>query len=446
MNIKDLKPIPAYIAKRIRNKDMKNFQGGNVRFYAYFAKMKGELVKITVACKTYKNQWFCKQVAVHGVHSDVCYVKDMEYGIMGFRVGWYSHGLSDHRTTYEDDRWYSAEDKYYDPIAEVVNKKFALKFDAYKYSVIDKYPYFNAIKYLRIYEQYPQAEYFIKLGLQHLATNKTILRKAGTDKNFRRWLVKYARQLRNECGNYPYFSGQIILSAYKTNKPPLETQELDREKKELLQNYNFKQTVNKVIPDDEIGVFLNYVKKQKSNVNSYADYVKACLYLGLDMTLPKNRYPHDFKRWHDIRADEYATAKAVADKKERTELNKKFALVAHKYEGLQYQRQADFIMLIPHSTQDLVREGTKLSHCVGRMGYDQKFVREETLIFFVRNIDKPKVPFVTVEYSIKLRKVLQCYGYKDTRPDENVLNFVNKKWLPFANNQIKNIKKLKNAA
>lgn len=439
MNIENLKPIPAYIAKSIKKRDEKNFPYGNVRFYAYFAKIKDELVKITVACKSYKNQWFCKQVAVHGVHSEICYVRDLEYTLMGYSVGWYSHGLTDSRKYYENGKWETAGDKYYDPIAEVVNKKFALKFDAYKYSVIDKYPYYNVFKYLRTYEQYPQAEYFIKLGLQHLATNKTLLRKAGKDKNFRKWLVKYTKQLRNEYGNYPYFSGQVILSAYKTDMTLLEAQRFDREKKELLENYNYTHIVNKVISSKEIGTFLNYIKKQNTNVNSYADYIKACTYLGLDMTLPKNRYPHDFKRWHDIRSDEYATAKAIADEKERTELYKQFALVAQKYEGLQYKRQADFIMLIPHSPADLIREGEQLSHCVGRMGYDQKMVREETLIFFVRNIAEPDKPFVTVEFSIKQHKVLQCYGYDDTKPNDNVLTFVNKKWLPFANRQIKKL-------
>ena len=68
MNVKYLRPIPNYIAKKIRKIDEQTFQDGNSRFYAYFAKMKDELVKITVACKSYKSQWFCKQVAIHGVH------------------------------------------------------------------------------------------------------------------------------------------------------------------------------------------------------------------------------------------------------------------------------------------------------------------------------------------------------------------------------------------
>ena len=75
--------------------------------------------------------------------------------------------------------------------------------------------------------------------------------------------------------------------------------------------------------------------------------------------------------------------------------------------------------------------------------YDQKFIREETLIFFIRNRLAPNTPFVTLEYSLKNHKVLQCYAYGDTRPAEQVLEFVNKTWLPYANRKIKKLARSK---
>lgn len=439
IDAKFIKPIPNHIAKRIRQLDQTGEYEGRTRFYAYFAKIKGELVKITVACKNYANQWFCKQVAVHGVHSDECLVRDMEYTIMGYSVGWYDHVLSSFRKRYEDGKWYPAADKYYDPIAGVVNKKYALKFDEFKYSAVDKYPYIDVLKYLRVYEQYPQAEYFIKTGLSHLATNKTLLKKAGKDKNFRKWLVRNARLLRNEYGNYPYFSAKLILSAYKENTPLLVQQMLELQQQELQREYCYIHTISKVIPEAEIGTFLQYIQKQNTNINSYADYLKACEYLGLDMSLPKNRYPHDFRRWHDIRIDEYRTAKALRDAEERKELYAKFAEIAEKYLPLQRSKEDTFVVVIARSPQDLIREGTTLHHCVGSMNYDQRFISEENLIFFVRDKQNPDVPFVTLEYSLSQKKVLQCYGENDRKPADNVLEFVHKKWLPYANRKLKQI-------
>lgn len=161
--------------------------------------------------------------------------------------------------------------------------------------------------------------------------------------------------------------------------------------------------------------------------------------LGLNMTDEKNRYPHDFKRWHDIRIDEYHTMLARDDEQKRKEFYEKFAAVAEKYSGLQYDRKSDYIAIIALSPNDLVREGQILEHCVGRMNYDQKFVREESLIFFIRTKEAPNTPLVTVEYSPSRKKILQCYGKKDQKPNDSILNSVNKKWLPFANRQIKKL-------
>ena len=84
-------------------------------------------------------------------------------------------------------------------------------------------------------------------------------------------------------------------------------------------------------------------------------------------------------------------------------------------------------------------EGDALGHCVGGMGYDQKFIREETLIFFIRTADEPNVPLVTVEYSLKAHKVLQCYGKSNQTPSKEIVDFVHKKWLPHANRALKKL-------
>ena len=73
------------------------------------------------------------------------------------------------------------------------------------------------------------------------------------------------------------------------------------------------------------------------------------------------------------------------------------------------------------------------------MNYDQRFVREESLIFFIRTKEKPDTPLVTLEYSLREHKVLQCYGEYDHKPSEDVLHYVNKIWLPYANRTIKKL-------
>ena len=73
------------------------------------------------------------------------------------------------------------------------------------------------------------------------------------------------------------------------------------------------------------------------------------------------------------------------------------------------------------------------------MNYDQKFIREETLIFFIRSKGAPNTPLATIEYSLEKRKILQCYGDSDTKPCAELEDYVYKKWLPYANIKLKKI-------
>ena len=115
-----------------------------------------------------------------------------------------------------------------------------------------------------------------------------------------------------------------------------------------------------------------------------------------------------------------------------------FRKVAERYLPLQYDKN-DYLVFIAMSPFDLLREGDYLYHCVGKMGYDQKMIRGESLIFFIRKKTEPTKPFVTVEYSPERKRILQCYGDKNSHPDEETTKFINKQWLPFANRKIKRL-------
>lgn len=77
----------------------------------------------------------------------------------------------------------------------------------------------------------------------------------------------------------------------------------------------------------------------------------------------KNRFPHDFKRWHDIRIDEYATKKAMEDEEKRKELYAKFACIAEKYLPLQYTKRSAFICIIAKSPASSLRFLRKIPPC-----------------------------------------------------------------------------------
>ncbi len=431
--IRQIRKIPKAILQQIKKLDDESIKkpNGNTRFYKYYTLYNNDLAEVIVAVRNHYKKWYCKQVVVHGIHNSKVYLKDIGFTMGFYKVGWFRDEISKYRRWYDYD-WDWNDDKYFNINAPTINKDFILTLPNYKYSAINLYTYTDLLKYLRLYEQYPQTEYLVKAGLSAFATSKMILNKCSKDKQFCKWLYKNKDNIKS------HFYTSSIISAYKKGRPVEEVFNFERFKKYFNKEDNFRR-LKKMFVGEEQKKFLQYLLKQKTDGYCYQDYLNACEYLGLDMNEDKNRYPHDFMRWHDIRIDEYNSKKALKDAKERKILYNKFSKVARKYLGLQRDMKEDFVIVIAKSPADLIKEGEILHHCVGRMGYDQKFAREESLIFFVRNKNDIETPFVTLEYSIKQRKVLQCYADKDSKPADNVLEFVNKKWLPYANKKLKSL-------
>ena len=314
----NIRPIPKYILNQIRKADNKNYPSpdGHVRCYAYLTTWKNELVKVTVAVKHYYKKWYCKQVAVHGLNSEKCFVKDMEYcylASMGFRFGWYEEGLQKY------------ENHFIDRLPE------------FKYSAYKLYQGCSIFKYLRLYRQYPQLEMLMKLGFSRIAMSTTILKRCGTDKAFCKWLIANKALLQSR-----HYYIDVIVRAYKTRKS-LEQLQAYKEAKLRLVHDSSLAPIKELFKGKDLERFFDYIAKQQTNPNTYLDYLKACQHLGSDMTEEKNRFPHDFKRWHDIRIDEYATKKAMEDEEKRKELYIQFAAVAEKYLSLQHAKRSSFI-------------------------------------------------------------------------------------------------------
>ena len=432
----DIKPIPKYILKLIEKRDNSGYMkyASNIRFYSYLTKYKNELLQVTVACKNKKGKWYCKQVAIHGLHAKRCFVKDIVYfTIAGYKVGWYEQGLTKYRKWYESENWDWADDKYFNVYAPVINPEYALKFKELKYSAVNQYPYCDILKYLRIYEKYPQAEYLVKLHLYRYATSKTILKLIEKDKKFRNWIIRNASEI--ALNNY-YIS--TIIKAYKENKNLAFVEQFETFNKSFM--HSEKYLPIKKAFNGNIERFYLYLKSQDTNdYNSYYDYLIACQNLELDMTKDKNLVPHNLKYWHDTRINEYNSKKAELDKIEQEKQYKKFEMIANKYLSMQRNLKDNYVVIIAKSPADLINEGNILHHCVGRMGYDQKFIKEQSLIFFVRNKEEIEKPLVTIEYSLDTHKILQCRAEYNATPNSDILTFVNKKWLPYANRKLRQI-------
>ena len=130
------------------------------------------------------------------------------------------------------------------------------------------------------------------MGLQGYATSIQLLKKCQKDKAFCKWLYKNKDEIKS-VGCYI----STILTAYKKKKGIRETQQLEYAKKNIINGTDFKPIRDMLNGDYER--YISYTSINNISHRSYLDYLRACNYLNIDVSLNKNRYPNDFKRWHD---------------------------------------------------------------------------------------------------------------------------------------------------
>lgn len=152
-----------------------------------------------------------------------------------------------------------------------------------------------------------------------------------------------------------------------------------------------------------------FVKQQISHTKDYFDYTGWLLEMGYDMRNEFNIYPKNFVEKHDEMAKVYQKYK---DKKHRNDIRKFNRLLkqmrkdAKEDNPINLQIQGLFIRL-PYQVTELKTEGETLHHCVGT--YIDRVMKGETTIFFVRRIEKPDVPYYTLEW--KNHQIVQCRGF-----------------------------------
>lgn len=294
---------------------------------------------------------------------------------------------------------------------EILNKAELYKKDKYKYCGYSDEINIDIMEYLRRYEEHPGVEFFGKMNLKPY---KNLIKKAEKDKQF----INYLR-----THDIEGYNSKTILYAYKHHKELEEAADIINEQYAAL---SFCKEIRKVKEHklDKVKIY-RYCKKRHIGNWTYWDYLRACEELGLDLNDTKNLYPHDFTRMHDLRTTQYAAKRAREDRAKSQALNKQFKAKNKEYKNLEYEAGA-FCVILPNGIRDLQKEGKQLDHCVGKMGYDKKVADGKSIIAFIRRTNDKDTPYVTVEYGIKEKRILQCYGAHDSDPGKRVHNFANK--------------------
>lgn len=190
---------------------------------------------------------------------------------------------------------------------------------------------------------------------------------------------------------------------------------------------------DKILSLDKPKKIFKYLRNQARKIGGasardYADYICECEKLGYDIKEPSVLYPTDLATAHRrtsalVKIENSALVEqAIKDKYEQLHTacewsNDKYAIV------------------MPKCADEIITEGAILNHCVGN--YCERVANGESIILFLRKIEKLDKPFFTVEIRPNMKKLdfVQCRGYKNADPSKEIYDSVDdflesyKKWF-----------------
>lgn len=325
----------------------------------------------------------------------------------------------------------------------------ALKQTDYKYCALENYmeDYDNVAlpDYLEMYNQYPQTEMLVKLGLSKMvsrlldeAWRRSEYIKNPTAKRIDEFFGINQRHIKLllDTGGDPVMlkvlqiENEMELSWNSEQLEKLMVLNLSRAK--LVQALQF-MSVQK---------FLNYIEKSAGvEINNdlcgravnglnhvattYVDYLSMRRACGYDMTNTVYLYPRDLDAAHQTMVLE--SNKEEIDQRVRlvedvySDIRRRYRSLRKKY----YYEDETMVIRPAKSAEEIVVEGRVLHHCVGRDSYLEGHNKGKNIILLLRFKASCNIPYITVE--IKGTEIKQWYGANDKKPDkENMQQWLNR--------------------
>lgn len=136
----------------------------------------------------------------------------------------------------------------------------------------------------------------------------------------------------------------------------------------------------------------------------WKDYLDMARKLERDMTFRRNLFPEDLRREHDGAAELLVE---LGNEREKETYGKRFKRLKRKYAWSDGELQ----IVVPVNSEDIVREGKRLHHCVG--GYAERHIEGKTTILFLRKCSEPRERYVTIEINDATNEIRQVHGYRN---------------------------------
>lgn len=145
----------------------------------------------------------------------------------------------------------------------------------------------------------------------------------------------------------------------------------------------------------------------------YRDYLRMCKEMQYNVESSFILFPRNLKSAHDHVVE-------ALDVKRTAEQEKAIADSFEEWQRLYQYKGKDLMVIPPHSSKELIDEGTALRHCVGR--YVKRVAQRECVILFVRKVAEPDKSLCTVE--VRDGQVVQTRGFDNEDPPAKIKAFI----------------------
>ena len=398
----------------------------------------GIIEEVYGASWTKKNGFVIQKLFVIPADKNYCPLSRNCYYETGSFPGFHSYGYDG-----KDSRWYYYMAGY--DFTEIQTEKVSRceLFDLDRILWLDKSLKYcayksgngiHAIDYIGLYKKYPICEMLMKLGIKRMWSEKA-LDFITKNKDFQKWLFKNADKVSD-------MAFQTARNAFKKNASGDPQDYLSSLKYRIMCGKDVRFTneaiYKKALKYATQEKLFDYICENNIASESYGDYLTACDWLHLDFADTKVLFPKDFRTMHDDYTAQYAEYNRQQEEKKHAELTEKMKQQAEKFAFLSSFKDNSYCVIVAKSKFDLINEGEKLHHCVGRMDYDKRQAEGKSIICFIRKNDDIETPFATAEIKIgNSLTVNQCYGDRDRTVPE-VEDFVSA-WLKYSNKQYRKL-------
>lgn len=313
-----------------------------------------------------------------------------------------------------------------------------LKNTVFRYSGLKEYAAqaqeVNPIRYLQNYQKTPQIEILVKLGLSEIVKginegHTGIIVDASAKRldallGIRRERIKKLIKEKGDACLLRVLQIEKSLDQHWTEEQVDHLREtgLDIAHIAFVLNY---MTIQKLLNRIEKYAGCAYetncgraVANIRNTAIIYLDYLMMRERRGYDLHNTVYQQPRDLSAAHRQMVTE-TNREEVKKRLEETE--ERYENIKKRYRSLQKEycyEDATYLIRPARSAEEIVMEGRLLHHCVGGNGYLSRHNEGKSYILMMRFRKEPETPYITVEINPEQKKIVQWYGERDTKPDE----------------------------